>query len=406
MRVLHVTHQYRPAIGGAEKYITDLSEELAGRGHQVDVFTSRSHNYRTWRNDLPAFERLDGVDVYRFRSLPRTDMTWRALRYGFEQYWRTKARRYEPFIWYGNGPVCPGIFANILRYAGRYDLVHINQLHYAHSLLAAWAAHLRALPVVITPHLHAEQIVTYDVGYMRTILSKSDAIVADTNGENAFIRAQGWNSNVVTGGVGLRMDSFPSLDAQESRANFDLPANSFVLLFLGRKTEYKGLDICLEAFITLRRQRDDVYFLAVGPETEYSRQLWARYPEVDGLIVRDRVSDDERLAALAACDVLVMPSTGEAFGIVYLEAWAYRKPVIGARIASVKSLISEGEDGFLIEPGATETLVEHLTHLTDEPRLAQKLGNHGRRKLERRYTIERIGDIIEGTYARVLRRHK
>lgn len=406
MRVLHVTHQYRPAIGGAEKYITDLSEELAGRGHQVDVFTSRSLDYRTWRNELPAFEQLSGVNVYRFRSLPRTDMTWRALRYGFEQYWHTKARRYQPFIWYGNGPVCPGIFAAILRDAGRYDLVHINQLHYAHALLAAWAARLRRLPVVFTPHIHTEQWTTYDVGYMRAILHHSDVIVAVTKAEKAFIQAQHLNSHVVVGGNSLRLDRFPPLDRQASRANFDLPANSFVLLFLGRKTEYKGLDICLEAFIRLRRQRDDVYFLAVGPETEYSRQLWARYPEVDGLIVRDRVSDEERLAALAGCDVLVMPSTGEAFGIVYLEAWAYHKPVIGARIASVKSLISEAEDGFLIEPGATESLVEHLIRLVDEPQLAQKLGNNGRRKLEHRYTIERIGDIIEGTYARVLRRHK
>ena len=156
MRLLHVTHQYRPAIGGAEKYITDLSEELARRGHLVDVFTSRSVDYRTWRNELPAFEQLDGVNVYRFRSLPRTDITWRALRYGLEAYWHTRKRRYEPFIWYGNGPVCPGILRTILQNREQYDLVHINNLHYAHAWLAFQAARLRGLPIVLTPHLHAE----------------------------------------------------------------------------------------------------------------------------------------------------------------------------------------------------------------------------------------------------------
>ncbi len=51
----------------------------------------------------------------------------------------------------------------------------------------------------------------------------------------------------------------------------------------------------------------------------------------------------------AACDVLALPSVGEAFGIVYLEAWAYRKPVIAAAIESAASLIDDGVDGFLVD---------------------------------------------------------
>lgn len=404
MRLLHVTHQYRPAIGGAEKYLTDLSEELAKRGHQVDVFTSRSLDYRTWHNELPAFEQLDGVNVYRFRSLPRTDITWRALQYGLAQYWRTRKQRYEPFIWYGNGPIFPGMFSAILRQANKYDLIHINNLHYAHAWLAARAARLRGLPIVLTPHLHTEQSMTYDVGYMRAMMRSSDMILAVTAAEKAFIQRQGWNPNVVVGGNSLRLEHFPPLEREKGRARFGLPEKSFVLLFLGRKTDYKGLDICLKAFIKLREQRDDVYFLALGPETEYSQQLWKAHEKLAGLIVHGHVSDEERLAALATCDVLLLPSTGEAFGIVYLEAWAYHKPVIGARIPSVSSLISDGKDGLLIEPGDSEALLKHVEQLMNEPVLAQTLAANGNRKLKRRYTIERIGDIIEGTYGRVLRR--
>jgi len=406
MRVLHVTHQYRPAIGGAEEYITSLSEELARRGHAVDVYTSRSADYRTWRNVLPAHELLDGVRVCRFNSFARTRHVWRVLSYGFYHYWRTRSAWYEPFIFYGNGPVCPGMFIEILKCARRYDIVHINNLHYSHALVAYTAARLRRLPVVITPHIHAEQRETHDVGYMRRILHGSAAVFADTLAEKSHLVDCNVNDEIVVGGHGLQLDRFLPLDQTVSRARFGVPENGFLILFLGRKTGYKGLDSCLEAFCALRQMRQDVYLLAVGPETDFSQRLWSDYGGVDGLVVRGEVPSKERLAALAACDVLAVPSMGEAFGIVYLEAWAYGKPVIGARIASVSSIVSDGEDGFLVEPRQAGPLIQVFRYLAEHPERSRAMGERGRAKLERRYTTEHIADIVEGTYARVLRRRR
>ncbi len=403
MRILHVTHQYWPAMGGAEQYITDLSEEMARRGHQVDVFTSRSADYRTWQSTLPSAEVRNGVRIRRFTSLVRGALGWKMLEYGLGNYLQRPSRRYEPFIFFGNGPVCPGMFASMFKEAARYDLVHINNLHYAHAFVAHLAARCRGLPVLITPHVHVDQPVTFDVGYLRDILRGCSAIFADTRAEKQFLRS--FNMNVVQAGVGMRLDRFPSLAALECRKRFGIPQDAFVILFLGRKTEYKGLDISLEAFLALRRTRSHAYLLAVGPETEFSQQLWSRYGPMDGLVVRGAVSDEERLAALAACDVLVLPSAAEAFGIVYLEAWAYEKPVIGARIPAVSSLIQDGKVGLLVEPDHPEALVAALVFLEEHRQKAYEMGRQGRRLLERRYTTERIGDIVEGTYARVLRRH-
>ena len=406
MRVLHVTHQYRPAVGGAEQYITDLSEELARRGHQIDVLTSRSVDYHTWRNVLPAYEFLDGVHVHRFRSLPRTRQVWRVLSYGLYHYWRTGSAWYEPLIFSGNGPVCPAMFVEIVRRARGHDLVHINNLHYSHALVAYAAARLCGLPVLITPHVHAEQPETHDVGYMRRILRGCDAILADTGAEKQYHTKRGWNEDVVLAGIGIRLERFPPLGQSASRARFGLPEDGFVILFLGRKTDYKGLDLCLKAFSLLRRTRPDVYLLAVGPETEFSRRLWSKHAGVNGLIVRDTVPNEERLAALAACDVLALPSTAEAFGIVYLEAWAYRKPVIGARIATASSIIRDGEDGFLVEPRQAAPLAQTLAYLADHPGTGRVMGERGWAKLERRHTVGRVADVVEGTCARVLRRHR
>jgi glycosyltransferase involved in cell wall biosynthesis len=292
----------------------------------------------------------------------------------------------------------------MLRHAADFDLVHINHLHYSHSLLAYIAARLLRRPVIITPHIHVGQRSTYDVGYLKDILRGCDAVIADTSAERDFLQRNSLALSVAVCGVGLDLDGFPPLDRGEARAHFGLPDDAFVVLFLGRKVAYKGLENCLQAFDELRSSQANVRFLAVGPETDYSRRLWSRYRGLQELVVCGRVSDRERLAALAGCDVMVMPSVGEAFGIVYLEAWAYAKPVVGARISSVESLIRDGVDGFLVSPDDPSELAELLAVLAADPCLRNEVGMCGRQRLEQRYTTEHIADRVEGLYARLLRR--
>jgi glycosyltransferase involved in cell wall biosynthesis len=406
MRLLHVTHQYRPAIGGAEQYITALSEELAARGHEVTVYTSRSLDYRSWRSELVPAEDLAGVRVRRFRSLVRGPRAWRWLEYGLRHYWPNRARRYEPLIYLGNGPVCPGLFRAVSRHAREFDLVHLNHLHYAHSVTAYAAIRRQDVPIVVTPHLHIEQPVTYDVGYMRAILRGSEHILADSPAEREFLLSEGLDrERVTTVGIGICPEQFEGHGRMASRSELGLPAGAFVVLFLGRKTEYKGLDAALSAYAALQERYPHLHLLAVGPETEYSQSLWGRY---DGLLRLHRmgaVADEVRLAALSASDCLVMPSTGEAFGIVYLEAWAAGIPVIGARTRAVSGIIADGRDGYLVSPDEPDQVADRLARWIENPALAREMGECGRQKVDSRYTVSHIADMVEGVYLRTLRRY-
>jgi glycosyltransferase involved in cell wall biosynthesis len=172
---------------------------------------------------------------------------------------------------------------------------------------------------------------------------------------------------------------------------------------LGRKTRYKGLEATVQAVQRLQATHPHAYLLAVGPETDESRHLWQTLGTPPHVIVRDRVEDDERLAALAAADVLLLPSLGEAFGIVYLEAWAYGKPVIGAPITAVATLIQDGVDGWLIPPQEVSRLTARLAWLADNPQAAQAAGAAGRAKLLARYTTPHITALVEGVYQRAIR---
>jgi glycosyltransferase involved in cell wall biosynthesis len=260
--------------------------------------------------------------------------------------------------------------------------------------------------VVTTPHLHAEQRETYDVGYMQDILRGSEVILTVTGAEHDFLVQKGFPPmQVVIGGNSLNLAQFPPQEVAAARARLGIPSDAFVVLFLGRKTRYKGLEPSVRAFLALCESHPNAFFVAMGPETEASLKLWREVGKRPNLLVRDRVEDDERLAALAATDVLLMPSSGEAFGIVYLEAWAYHKPVIGAPIQAVKALISEGVDGWLIEPEQIEAITARLAWMADNPAAARAAGDAGHAKLVRRYTTERIADVVEGAYNRAQRRH-
>ncbi len=408
VRLLHVTQRYPPAIGGAEKYIADLSEELVRRGHQVDVFTSRALDFHTWKNELPPFERLNGVDVYRFRSMQRRKWVWQVLHFGLRHYWRTRARRYEPFIFFGGGPLSPGMAWAMLRRGREYDLIHLNCLVYSHVAYGYWIARRLGVPVVVTPHAHASQEESYNIGYQQRVVRGADHVIADTQAEREMFLQMGLDPwRVSVGGTGLNVREYEAgrrWDRATARRHLGLPEKGFLVLFLGRKSAYKGLDLLLEALIALRPQWPDLSLLAVGPETDYSQALWSRYRDLDGLHVRGAVSHEDKLAALRACDCLALPSAGEAFGIVFLEAWLMDRPVIGARTRAVASVIGEGRDGLLAAPGDAADLAAAIARLADDPEQAQRMGRRGREKVLRRYTVPRIADRVEGIYLRVLRR--
>lgn len=404
MRVLHVTHQYPPAIGGSEKYIADLSEELVERGHEVDVFTSRSLDYRTWKNELPPREDRNGVSVFRFRSMRRTDFVWRVLDWALKGYRRTHSRLYEPFIAFGGGPICPGMFLSMLRRSRAYDLVHLNCLVYTHAIYGYAAARWLGLPVVVTPHVHTEQDVTYAIGYQKTVLEGSDHVIAVTDAERAFLCERGLSpSRVTTAGNGLRLESYPRRNIAACRRRLGLPADAFVVLFLGRQVEYKGLEPTLKAVHSLQARYPQLYFLVVGPETDFSRRLFKRYSEIPRVMNLGIVSDETRLDVLNACDCLALPSRGEAFGIVFLEAWVMGKPVIGPRTAAVSTVVRDGQDGWLVPPGDSEAISAVLKRWIESPSLVRRMGGNGRQRVLERYTTTRIAGIVEGVYAKALR---
>lgn len=405
MRILHVVHQYRPAIGGAERHVVNLSEELVRRGHQVDVYTTRSTDHHTWRNVLPRFAVLDGVNVHRFDSIERGALTWKILRRGLQGYRSTRSSLVAPLIVWGNGPNSPALIWRLLRHGRGYDLIHTNSLHYAPVSYVFLVARLLGVPYALTPFVHIDQPGIFDIGFQNAIMRRADLVLAMTDPEKDYLTRRGVARDRVTVvGSGIHVEQIPRLDPVECRRRLDLPRSAFVLLFLARKEKYKGLEMLLAAFAQLQSKCPDLSLIAAGKETAHSRELRQRYAGLERLVFFDAVSDQLKQDLLNACDVFVLPSVGESFGIVYIEAWAVGKPVIGVKSGAIPGVIDDDVNGLLANPDSVSDMASKIMRIYEDSALRARLAAAGRRKAIARYTVGSVADAVEGAYLRTVRR--
>jgi glycosyltransferase involved in cell wall biosynthesis len=113
------------------------------------------------------------------------------------------------------------------------------------------------------------------------------------------------------------------------------------------------------------------------------------------------ISDAEKRDLLAAADIFAMPSRTDSFGIVYLEAWLHRLPVIAARTWGMGDVVQDGEDGVLVPFGDVPALAQAIGRLLDHPAERAALGAHGEQKVLRQYTWEHRYAPVRDLYERL-----
>ncbi len=399
MKVAHFVHRYRPTIGGAEQYMIDLSERLALKGHGVTVYTSRAISSDSWSNALPPGESIGGVRVKRFGSVPRTKMVWHMLHYGYANYPGRKDLMTQLAIFLGNGPISPSWFLSQYLDREKFDVVHATALPYSHVYYAYRFARRKRTPFVITPFVHTEQKSVFEVKYFFDVLRKADAVIAATDHEKRYLESRGIDGNKLhTVGLGIDFKELGEHGKAPFKPGIGLREDESYILFLGRKEYYKGLDVLIKAFNLIKGDFPGVYLLLVGPRTPYSEKLMAGVADGERIIEMGAVTDAEKNDALRSASIVVLPSTYESFGIVFIEAWANRKPVIGARSGAVVDVISENKNGLLFTPGDERELAGELRTLLNDKALRDAMGEHGYRTVEKRYTKDAITDKVEELY--------
>jgi phosphatidyl-myo-inositol dimannoside synthase len=177
-----------------------------------------------------------------------------------------------------------------------------------------------------------------------------------------------------------------------------------VILTVGNLVARKGHDTTISALPSLLRRVPDVTYLIVG-DGPYRNQLETLATKLgvrNRVIFAGRLADDDLADLYALCDVFVMPSRAqldekdvEGFGIVFLEASACAKPVIGGRSGGVPEAIIDGVTGLLVDPNNPDELSDAIARLLTDREFANRLGQQGRVRAVNDFSWGRAADRIQ-----------
>ncbi|MFH1046740.1 MAG: glycosyltransferase family 4 protein [Patescibacteria group bacterium] len=361
-----LTLEYPPQIGGISTYLSHLAERFpAGTFHVLAPELTETH-VTDMAASVPIYRRPLIMRWLRPRWLPALYWTW----------WLYRKER--PKVLIVSHLLNMGRVALNMRRL--FKLPYVVILHGMDIALAASGG--------VNKRLAAKEILT-----------GAAHIVCNSRYTAQWTRTLGIPENritIVNPPPALPLDTAVEKSrADEFRRRLKI-GDSFLLLSAGRLVERKGFDQCLEAVAELRGQKRNLKYVIVG-EGAYREKLEQRAAELnitDCVQFLGATSTEELTTAYAACDTFVMVpralgSDVEGFGIVYLEANLFGKPVIGSRSGGVPESVLHEETGLLVDPGNTPQLTQAIARLMDDVKLRERLGEGGRRRLQRDFGDDR-----------------
>ncbi len=358
MRIMIVTDQYPPMVGGVPTVCHGLATDFANRGHQVWVVAPSYSN-----RDVRRLEQ-HRVRVYRFSS--------------FE--WPAYEGMRIPFL-----PVMP--MRNLLKRT-MPDIIHIHSPAVLGNIAQLLAGGLRK-PVIVTNHylpinmshsLSSDPMIgkyfsTVTYSYLVHFCNRCDYVTAPTQTALDLLYDHGLHAPAQALSNGIDLSKFtPGPADPQIRQRFNLPADQPLVLHVNRLSEEKRIDVLIDAAAKMTGNAH-VVLVGTGPaEAELKEQA-----EQFG-VLNSRVSflgyvrDAELLALRRSSAVFAIPSEADLQSLATMEAMACGLPIIAADSYALPELVHHEENGFLFEPGNSAELASHLDLLLAHPELRDQMG--------------------------------
>lgn len=391
MKLLYTLTAYPPYIGGAQLHLHLLAQQFQ-TNHTIQVATFWNHNRTDWllgttlnAHCRPYNYTTEGIAVHRL-GLGWVDKLrlapWLPL--------------YYPLMGVALPPIAQVIVEQLEPLAKASDLIHNARIGREGLTCASLqVARRQDIPFVFTPVHHPRWVGWRYREYLK-VYRQADALIALTQVEAKILADLGVpEGRIYVTGHGPVLA--PQADPAAFRAAHGLEGP--IVLFLGQHYPYKGFRQVLAAVPRVWRVFPDVNFVFAGPTVRQSEQVFKHYanPRIHRLGTVDLQTKTD---ALAACDLLCVPSSQESFGGVYTEAWSFGKPVIGGKAPAIADVITEGQDGFLVEQDPAE-IADRILDLLNHPSEAAAMGQTGKAKVEAKYTWPKLAEKTMQVYRHV-----
>jgi glycosyltransferase involved in cell wall biosynthesis/SAM-dependent methyltransferase len=383
MRVLGVVTYYHPHWTGLTRHAVRVAEDLAARGHEVTVLTTQHSP------TLARRETRHGVDIVRLPPLAR----------------------------FSRGMVTPTFPLAAARHIRQSDVVQIHT-PLPEALLVAILCRALGRPLVMTHHgdvvmppgLRNRAIETIACRLLEATARRADAVTS-------YSQDYAEQSPVLSSSLDRVVALYPPVDIPEPnpresaawRRTLGL-TGKLVVGAAGRWVREKGFDSLLDAMPGVREALPGAHLVFAGEtrvsyEDTYSKDLARIGPQKDHVSFVGLVRDPQEMANFyGMCDVLVLPSRTDMFGMVQVEAMLCGTPVVATSIPGARVVVAETGCGRLVPPGDRQALAAGVVEVLQHPDRYRPLRQTIRRTFDPEATLDGYEGVLDGACRRARRR--
>jgi glycosyltransferase involved in cell wall biosynthesis len=411
VKIAFIVQRYGTEIlGGSEYHCRLVAEHLADH-HQVEVLTTCARDYVSWANEYPeGADRIRGVTVRRFANARTRDID--AFNKLSDWIFTNAHSRHDEMEWLKQqGPWCPALVEYLERHHHNYDVLVFFTYLYAPTVMGLRVAPSKSL---LVPTAHDEPAIR--LGIYEDVFSSAAGIVWNTEVERRFVSDRFRLRTIVEDVVGCGVDLpegqaslASSGDASDAPVTSREPlashlagaANAFrrrhrmygsFMLYGGRIDPGKGCEELLEYFQEYVHDGGDATLMLMGVKL-------MPLPDDPRVRFAGTLPDEERLHALEAATVVVVPSPYESLSLLALEAFAVGTPVLANARSEVLVEHCRASHAGLYYEDRWE-FVEAAKLLLRDESLRQAMGRNGKQYVNRHYRW----DLILSKYERMFTR--
>lgn len=385
MKVLVISHMYPSAFNEVSGiFVHQQVRELIKQGCEVKVVSPVpwspfpiKHFNAKWQAyaELPPLEKWDGVEVYhpRYIVFPRS--------YLFE---------YSGYFLYQGLKRVVGNVATLFD----FDLIHAHV-----ALPAGFAAMLLKQgckkPLVVTIHgmdlLRTVHRNIHCKKALSKVFAQADRIVTvSTKLKNIAESELGYSEKITVINNGTASDRLVFRETGLDELATKCLGHNKTILSVSSLIAQKGVGYNLRAMAQLVEKHPNLKYVIVGdgPELNNLQALVSDLKLNRHVEFLGRLSHELAMNQMAKADVFSMPSWNEGFGVVYIEAMAFGKPVIACQGEGIEDVVKDGNTGLLVRPKDVDSLASALDFLLSKPEEAHAIGERGKMLVLGNYTWE------------------
>ena len=387
-------------------FVHELAKKIAESGIEVHV-VSPHHKV------AKCEEYLEGVFVHRFRYMLPSELETLTTGGGMPpKIQKSLIAKVEML------PYLLSSFLKSIRTCSKHqiDVIHAHWF-FPSGVVGVLLKKLLHRPLVVTgmgvEFFLTKQKYKWLAFLWRWVAANADECVFNSNASKAAAESIGVRKSIVIS-FGVDVNRFAPMKTRSrlieaTRRKYGIP-NRVIILTVGRLVERKGFRYLIQAMPHILKRISDAVLIIVGdgPERSSLTKLVRELGLNDHVRLIGNVAPSDLPLLYNACDVFVLPAVTDAsgdqegFGLVLCEAMSCGKPVIGTRVGGILDVISEGQDGILVEEKSVEQLSEAVVQVATDFKLAMFLGENARVSAVNKFSCEHAAREYVSLYASLL----